>query len=89
MLLDSLNNTIIGISTLMIAFESLKPGILCNFQGNSVLDTKLFKFSDYTISNEWDTLAEKTIHRRLEDIEFILDREVNKVGIKQYPIWWT
>jgi hypothetical protein len=34
-----------------------------------------------------NTFPEQAIHRALDDVELVLDREVYEVGIDQDPVW--
>ena len=89
MLLDPFDNAIISIRAFMLAFKSLKSGIFSNFQGNSIFNTKLFQLRYNTIGDIWNTLAQKTIHRSLEDIQVVLNRKVYKVCVQQNSIGWA
>lgn len=88
-LFNSFDNTVIGISSLMITFQSFKSWIFCDFESDSVLNPKLFQLPNNTIRNIGNTLPKQTIHRRFKNIQLILYRKVDKVGIQQNPIRWS
>lgn len=87
-LFDSFYNTVICICSFMITFQSLESGILCDFKCNSIFNPKLLKLSNNTVRYIRNTFAKKTIHGSLENIKFILNREVNKISIQKYSIRW-
>lgn len=35
------------------------------------------------------TLSIKTVHHALYDIQFVLEGEVDEVGIQEDVVWWT
>lgn len=89
MLPHSLHQAVISIRPLVIALQSLKSRILRDPQGQSVLNTELLELSDYTIGDIGDALAQEAVHTGLEDIEFVLDGEVDEVGVDQDAVRGT
>ena len=72
----------------MVAFQSFKSGVFCNFQSNSVLDSELLQLGDHAVCNVRDALAQQAVHGGLEDVQLVLDRKVDEVGIQQNPVRW-
>ncbi len=48
-LFDSFYNAVVSISSFVVAFESLKAGVLSNFKSDSIFNTKFLKFSDHAV----------------------------------------
>ena len=88
-LFDSFYNAVVSISSFVVAFESLKAGVLSNFKSDSIFNTKFLKFSDHAVWNVRNALPEQTIHRGLEYIEFVLDWKVDEIGIEQNSVGRT
>ena len=65
----------------MLTLQSLEAWVFCNFKSQSISNTELLQFSNDTISDIGDTLAEETIHTGFENIQSVLDREVDEVGV--------
>jgi hypothetical protein len=72
-LLDSLHNTVICVGTFMVAFQSFKPGVFGDFQGDSVLDSELLQLGDHAVCDVRDALAQQAVHGGLEDVQLVLD----------------
>lgn len=68
MLSHPLYNAIIGIGSLVIAFQSLKTRVFGDPESESILNTEFFQFCHYAISDIGYALTQQAIHARLEDI---------------------
>ncbi len=88
-LLDSFHNTIISVGAFMVAFESFEPGVLGDFECDSVLDSELLQLGYDAVCDVWDALAQQAVHGGLEDVELVLDRKVDEVGVEQDSVGWT
>lgn len=85
-LLYTLNYTVISISSFMSAFKSLKSRIFGYSKGKPVLFTEFFQFGYNALRDTWNYFSKQTVHTILEDIELILYRKVNKIGIEENMI---
>ena len=88
-LLDSINNAVVSIGSLMIAFKPFEPGILWYSQGNSVFDSEFLKFGNNAIGDIGNALPQKTIHRCLEDVQFVLNAKVDEISVDKDTVGWT
>lgn len=86
MALDALNNAIIGVRALMCALEALKAWIACDTQRDAVFWTELFEFGKNTCRDAGDGFGVEAVHHPLNELDFILEAEVNKVGIHQNAV---
>jgi hypothetical protein len=89
MLLYPLHNTIISICALVVTFQPLESGIFGDLEGQPVLYSEFLKFPNHAISNVWDALSEEAVHAGLEDVQFVLDGEVDEIGINDDAIGWS
>jgi hypothetical protein len=89
MLLYPLNNAVISIRALVVTFQPLESWILGDLEGQPVLYSKFLKFPNHAISNVGNALSEEAVHAGFEDIQFVLDREVDEIGINDDAIGWS
>lgn len=62
MLPDPLDNTVISIGALVLAFKSFESGIFGNFECNSVFHTEFLELSDHAIANIGDAWIKNELH---------------------------
>lgn len=53
------------------------------------MSSKFFQFSNDTICDARNTLCIQAIHHRLDQFQFVLNTEINKIGIDNHVVWWT
>ena len=83
----TLNQTIVCVGSFMNAGQTFESGITGDLQGHPVLGTKFFQFGHYAIGDTWRSHCIQAIHHGFDEIEFILDGKVDKVGIDEDLIW--
>nr|GMD38048.1 U3 small nucleolar RNA-associated protein 24 [Ipomoea batatas] len=83
---NPINKTVISISSFMSTRKPFKSRILGNSLGNSVFLTQLLKLSHHTVSNTRSAFCIQAIHHSFLQIQFILNGEIDKVGIDQHSI---
>lgn len=81
MLLASLNQAVICVCTAVTTWNTLKPRVFRQSQRQSVFLAQLFQLRHDAISDTRNALRQQTIHHRLVNLQLVLDREVDKVGI--------
>jgi len=84
MLDETIHQTIISICSLVVTFDSLKPGVFGYTQSKPVFWAKLLKFCQYAIGHDGDTFRIEAIHHGWNDLKFVLDGMGNKIGVHQY-----
>ena len=88
-LLHSLDYAVIGVGAFMIAAQSLESGIFGDSQCQPILNTELLQLAYHTVGDAWVALGQEAVHNILEDVKFVLDREIYEVGVQQYAVWWS
>lgn len=83
MLLDSLNNAIIGIRAGMRALQSLPPFILGQAQRQPVLVTQLLKFCNGALGNDGDALGVQQIHQTWQHLDLRADGVREEVRVEE------
>lgn len=86
MAFDALNNAIVGIRALVCALQALEAWIACDTQCDAVFWTELFEFGKNTSRDAGDGFGVEAVHHPLNELDFILEAEVNKVGIHQNAV---
>jgi hypothetical protein len=81
-LLDAVDEAVVGVGALVVALEALEAWVFGNAEGYSVLNSEFLEFSDHAVGDVGDALAEEAVHGSLEDVQFVLDAEVDEVGIQ-------
>ena len=87
MLDDTIDQTVIGICSLVITLHSLEPRVFGYTQCKSVFRAKLLQFGKYTICDDWDTLGVQTVEHGWNNLEFVLNSVGNEIGIDQDGVW--
>lgn len=72
-LCDALHETVISIGAFVRALKALKTRVLCNPQSQAILLPKLFQLRNDTVSDARNDFTQEAVHRRFEDIEFVLN----------------
>ena len=80
-LLGHLDQTVICIASLAVAWNTFEPRILGQPQSNLVLGAQLLQFSHDTVGDAGDTFGQQTVHHRTDHIQLIPNRKVEKVCI--------
>ena len=83
---NPINQTIIGIGSWMIAFDSLKPRVLSNSESQAILLAQLLQLGQHTISDHRDTLGIEAVHHGWNDIKFMLNGVGYEVGVNKNRI---
>lgn len=71
----------------MRATQSLDSWIPGQFQSNTVFGPQFLQFGHDTIGDQRITFGQKTVHHTFHDVDFLLNREVDKIGIDQHLVW--
>ena len=80
-LCDPLNDTVIGVGTLVRAWQAFETWIFGDTQSHTVLRAKLLDFTHHAIGDVRCAFGIQTIHHRLNDIELDFDGEVDEIRI--------
>lgn len=97
---NSLDYTIISISSFMRTTKTFEAVVLDNLKCQFETLAHLFQFAQYTIGNvrynqNWIlhnlkvTFSIQAIHKSGHHINLILDREIDKVRIDNHVKWWS
>jgi hypothetical protein len=70
----------------MLAVESRKPWVLRDSKRKSIFLPKLLQLPHNTLTDTRYNLPQQTVHTRLEDIQLVLNRKVDEVGIDQNSV---
>ena len=89
MLFDPVDQAVIRIRSFMIACKPLESWVLDCLQCKSIPMTHFLELSHDAVSDAWNCFSKQTIHHRLENVQFVLDREVDEIGIDQYMVRWA
>ena len=73
----------------MRARKALESGILCQPQSQPVLGPELLQLGHYAISDARDAFGKEAVHHGLVDFQFVLDAEVDEVGVHQHVVRGT
>lgn len=83
MLLASLQKTVVRIGPAVCAGQSLEARVLGQSQGEAVLGAEFLELGHDAVGDAGDALGEEAVHHRLVDLELVLDREVDEVGVDE------
>lgn len=84
---NPINETVIGICTLMVALDSFEAGILCNAQCQSVLLAQFLQFGNDAVGDDRRTFGIKAVHHCGDDFQFVLNGVGYEVGIDEDGVW--
>lgn len=87
MLDNTVHQTVIGIGSLVVTLDSLEPRVLGYTQGKSVFRAKLLQLGKYAIGDDRDTFGVQAIEHGWNDLEFVLNRVGDEIGIDQHGVW--
>lgn len=81
MLIDTLDEAVISVSTFMHAGKPFETRITCYFKGHPILGPEFLQFRHDTISDTGCTLSVQAIHHGFDNVELVLDGKIDEVGI--------
>ena len=84
---NTVDQTVIGIGSLVVTLDSLEPRVLGYTQGKSVFRAKLLQLGKYAISNDRNTFGVQAIEHGWNDLEFVLNGVGDEIGIDQHGVW--
>mmetsp|Transcript_43631 Transcript_43631/g.110062 ORF Transcript_43631/g.110062 Transcript_43631/m.110062 type:complete len:301 (-) Transcript_43631:16-918(-) len=89
MLHHTLHYAVIRVSAFVSARKPLETVVLGDPESHSKFWSKFFQLRHHTVSNVDETFSVKAIHHGLDDFKFVLDGEVDEVGIYDDVVRWT
>ena len=81
--LHSPHQTVIGIRAFVTAFQTLEARVLGHTQRDAVLGAELLELAQHAVGDAGDGLGKETGHGGGDEVEFVLDGEVDEVGVDQ------
>jgi len=69
------------------AWQAFKTRVTCYPQRHLELGAKLLQLSHDTVRDAGNRFGVETVHHALDQLDFVLDGKVDKVGIHQDPVW--
>lgn len=85
----SIHDAIIGVRSLVTTRQPLESRIPCHSEGDSILGTKFLQLGKNAIGDARDRLGVQAIHHALDQLDFVLQTKVDKVGIHQDSVGRT
>lgn len=83
----TLHQAVIGVGSLVRAWQTFETGVACYPQSHLELGAQLLQLGHDTVRDTGDRFGVETVHHALDQLDFVLDREVDEVGIHQDPVW--
>lgn len=84
---NTIDQTVIGIGSLVVTLYSLEPRVLGYTQGKSVFRAKLLQLGKYAIGDDRDTFGVQAIEHSWNDLEFVLNSVGDEIGIDEHGVW--
>lgn len=83
---DTLDDAVIRICPLVCAGELFEPRVPRDLEGDAELGPQLLELREDALGDHGYALGVEAVHHPLDNVDLVLDREVEKVGIHKHSV---
>ena len=83
MRLGAVAQAVVGVGAPVVAGEPLEPGVLGDPERDAVPRPELLQLGHHAVGHARDALGVQAVHHALHQVDLVLDRVVDKVGVDE------
>lgn len=87
-LVHPINQAVISVSSLVIAFESLEARVAGNAQGHTVLWPELLQLCQDAVRDDGRRLRIQAVHHALDQVNLVLNGKIDEIRVYEHLVGW-